>query len=487
MRLSVACVATLAVTVVLGELGVIPAHAAKTTTSKPAVRVPEDKALVYFVRPKRPGSRLMTFLYIDDEFVGVLEDNSFTYVLVEEGRHVLWTFLTVDVPKWFRKVSDVGIKAVAGGPLLERPWEGSQFEVLGGRTYYFGFADPYSTRNTHLKLDGREGADRVDRVKFYATASGKETEASALHLAERGAEAVEQFEATYIAIPDYPTPPKPLDVTDLIQVDAKTEISLELVQNLWSERHSSGDGVWLRVTEDVASAEGVWLREGTLVRGLVVHAEGRRSSVRGGVLDVAIPAVVAVDGTVVPTQGAMLESGGGFSSGSRVAAFLLSAWYLVVTGEDIHSGRGRAAFLPLGAKTAVYTRDPVWIAPTTRAIDAVEGEAGSSGVRLRLGPRAIRMPGVTWPRLRFLVGRPERPAVVRVRSIAGQSPPVEIEAETLTRVPEGWRCAFDWWQVVKFLPTKTQGHIPLELEGVFEDGTPFVVEVPVLLDLPLQR
>ena len=78
MRLRSACIAMLAVMAVIGGLGLVPARAAQTTTDKPTVQTPEDKALVYFVRPKRPGSRLTIFLYIDDEFVGVLDDNSFT-------------------------------------------------------------------------------------------------------------------------------------------------------------------------------------------------------------------------------------------------------------------------------------------------------------------------------------------------------------------------------------------------------------------------
>ena len=103
MRFWSACVAMLAAMAVIGGFGVIPAHAAETTTDKPTVQTPEDKALVYFVRPKRAPT---TFLYIDDEFVGVLENNSFTYALVEEGQHVLWTFLTVNAKiRWFKALA----------------------------------------------------------------------------------------------------------------------------------------------------------------------------------------------------------------------------------------------------------------------------------------------------------------------------------------------------------------------------------------------
>lgn len=64
----------LAVMAGIEGIGLTPAHAAETTTDKPTIQAPEDKALVYFVRPKGPRKSLTAFLYIDDEFVGVLAD-----------------------------------------------------------------------------------------------------------------------------------------------------------------------------------------------------------------------------------------------------------------------------------------------------------------------------------------------------------------------------------------------------------------------------
>ena len=398
MRFWSACVAMLAAMAVIVGFGVIPAHAAETTTDKPTVQTPEDKALVYFVRPKRAPT---TFLYIDDEFVGVLENNSFTYALVEEGQHALWTFSTVEFKtRW--------LKALVTS-LVPSQWEGSEFEVVRGRTYYFGFANPANTPNTHVQLDEKEGAEWIDKVKFYTTATDKEAQASAIHLAERGTWIVEQFEASYIKVADYPTPQAPADVTGLIRVDANTEVSLELVQNLWSERDSSGDEVWLRVTKDVASAEGVWLREGTLVLGLLRHAQGGQSSPRGGVLEVAIPAVVAVDSTVVPTQGAIKESGGESRKGSwaegnfkrALASFALDPktveWFAGFSsgpgsGTDPGPVGGESAYLPIGSAATIYTRDPVWIVPGSRATESDEEGSSPPTLRLRVATKTIRFP-----------------------------------------------------------------------------------------------
>ena len=69
-----------------------------------------------------------------------------------------------------------------------------------------------------------------------------------------------------------------------------------------------------------------------------------------------------------------------------------------------------------------------------------------------------------------------------------KAPPVEIEARKMTRMPEGWLCTFDWWQVVRFLPlTNEHSHIALELDGVFEDGTAFVLEAAVDLRMSLEQ
>ncbi len=499
MRVRPACVAMLAVMTAIGGLGVIPARAVETTTEKPSVQIPEDKALVYFVRPTRLLSRLITFLYIDDEFVGVVEDNSFTYAFVEEGRHELWTFVTFD--------SKLPLFGAMSKLTLGPPWEGSRFRAVRGRTYYFWFDDPGHRMDVqHVQLDEDAGAGWIDEVKFYATPTDKDVKASAQHLAKRSAAAVERFQLDYAEIPEHATPEVPADRTGLSRIDANTEVELVLIQTLWSERDATGDEVWFRVARDSAAAGGIWLREGTLVRGILHHVRDSDSSVGGGVLDVVIPALVAVDGTVVPTQAEILVGGKAAihapgDEDLKVGSVVWNLWKATDLRADErgeihvdfdpdsfaesldHRGEGTAAFLPLGSTISIYTRDPVWIAPVGGATDSEEEELSAPTLRLRVAPKTIRSSSKKL--LGFLVRRPDRPAAVRVRSIAGQPPPVEIEAKKTKRVSEGWLCMFDRWQVVKFLPVANeQSHIALELEGEFEDGTPFVVEVPVDLKVP---
>ena len=480
LRVPPLCVAMLALTASIGGVGMPTAHAVETTTDKPVVEAPEDKALVYFFSPKRPGSRLVTYLYIDDEFVGTLRHNSFTYALVEEGRHVLWTFSTLSMKsRLFKAMSNV---------LGPTPWEGSEFRVVGGRTYYFGIVEPEGDRSAHAPFGEERGAERIGKIKFYATATEEESEVSAVHLAGRSSEIVEQFRDSYVEVPDHPTPEAPLDVTGLMRIDAGTEVTLELAQNLSSERDTSGNEVWFRVVEDAVAAEGVWLRGGTMVRGLLHHAHKGSSNVGGGVLDVAVPALVAVDGTVVPTRADIYEKGEQLSKESRGFWSVVRAWDIVEGGDDnIGPIGGGSAFLLLGSTAAVHTRDTVWIAPTSEEDGSGEAAPSPAKVRLRLRAHEIEFPSwLQFERVRFSASHQERPATLRVRSIAGRPPPVEIEAIKTTRATEGWLYVFDRWQILRFLPlTSGESRVAIELDGVFENGTTFVVEVPI--DLKVKR
>jgi hypothetical protein len=497
VRLRSPCVATLAAIAAISRIGAMPAHSAEVTTDKPAVVAPEDKALVYFVRSKRPGKSLSTFLYIDDEFVGVLEDNSFTYAFVEEGRRELWTFPTLELPKLLKAMPN---------PFLPGwdPWEGSGFEATRGRTYYFWFDDPRDTQDTHVRLDEEEGAKWIDKVKFYSSPTREESRISAQHLSTRGAKTIEWLEQAHAETHEYSTPEMPADRAGFIRVDANSEVHLELVQNVmtrYGSTDATGDDVWFRVTRDSVSAGVVWLREGTLVRGILSHVKDRRSSTQGGTLDVAIPAVVAVDGTVVPTQGEIRDQGGK-ASGPGVARILLTAVHVgfaLLGGDTGGPGRraGKDAYLLLGSTTTIYTRAPVWISPASATAASEEQTLQPPALRLRAptstlvkAPENVHVkvqfvgrPAKTRreaPELEFLLELPQRPDTVRVRSIAGQFPPVEIEVKEVKKVGRGWRCIFDWWQIVRFLPLADEDrHIALELEGVLEDGTAFVVDAAV--------
>ena len=83
-----------AVTLLLAALvgSLQSAHAVQKSKEKTYGHVRDDKALVYFVRSPDWGRGVESLLYLfsDDEFLGLLSKNSYTFVQLDPGVHYLW-------------------------------------------------------------------------------------------------------------------------------------------------------------------------------------------------------------------------------------------------------------------------------------------------------------------------------------------------------------------------------------------------------------
>ena len=83
-----------AVTLLLAALVGSPqsAHAVQKSKEKTYGKVRDDKALVYFVRSPDWGRGVESLLYVfsDNEFLGLLSKNSYTFVQLDPGVHYLW-------------------------------------------------------------------------------------------------------------------------------------------------------------------------------------------------------------------------------------------------------------------------------------------------------------------------------------------------------------------------------------------------------------
>ena len=68
------------------------AHAVQKSKEKTYGKVQDDKALVYFVRSPDWGRGVESLLYLfsDNEFLGLLSKNSYTFVQLDPGVHYLW-------------------------------------------------------------------------------------------------------------------------------------------------------------------------------------------------------------------------------------------------------------------------------------------------------------------------------------------------------------------------------------------------------------
>lgn len=151
-----AAVAVAAVAVAL----LVPATQAGTTTTQKAFAEPnEEDALVYFIRTKRfSGSGRTMFLYADDRFLGVLDNDSYTFAHIPPGERFLWL-------NWARINRTVDLQA--------------------GETYYFVVWD------TILDVTEEVGLRRIEEVKSYCQPTDKEIKTSEEHIRKRSDKAVE--------------------------------------------------------------------------------------------------------------------------------------------------------------------------------------------------------------------------------------------------------------------------------------------------------
>jgi len=128
------------------------ASAATKSMQKEYGEPKDDKALAYFIRTKRMVSALVPFfLYVDDELLGVVANNCYTYTYLDPGERVLWN----------------------GRGTINR-----QFEFEPGKTYYFSVWDQL------LDLPQEEGQRLIEKVKSYCLPSDQEIQIAEVHIAK---------------------------------------------------------------------------------------------------------------------------------------------------------------------------------------------------------------------------------------------------------------------------------------------------------------
>ncbi len=133
------------------------AQAASKTTQKEYAEPNDDKALVYFIRTKRfTGGGRTIFVYADNQFLGVLDNDSYTFAHVDPGKRFLWL-------NWARINREV--------------------ELEPGETYYFVVWDSI------LDVPVEEGLRRVEEAEFYCQPDAKEIKTSEKHIQGRSGKA----------------------------------------------------------------------------------------------------------------------------------------------------------------------------------------------------------------------------------------------------------------------------------------------------------
>lgn len=139
---------------VLGAcLAPFPLAAATRSSTKQFGEPKPDEALVYLIREKRfqGGGRTM-FVFADEQFLGALDNDSYTFAYLPPGKHLLWL-------NWAKINTEIELEA--------------------GKTYYFAIWGSFDA------LDEGSGQAYLKGIEAFATPEPKEVEKSVEHIRER--------------------------------------------------------------------------------------------------------------------------------------------------------------------------------------------------------------------------------------------------------------------------------------------------------------
>jgi len=132
--------------------------AATKSADKQFGEVRADEALVYLIREKRfVGSGRTMFVYAGEKFLGTLDNNSYAFVHLPPGKHLLWT-------NWAK----INVEA--------------EFEA--GKTYYYAIWTSFDP------LDEMSGDAYLKGIDSFATPEPAEIAKSEEHIRERYGKAV---------------------------------------------------------------------------------------------------------------------------------------------------------------------------------------------------------------------------------------------------------------------------------------------------------
>lgn len=130
-----------------------PLAAANKSATKQFGEVRSDESLLYLIREKRfAGSGRTMFVYADQQFLGSLDNNSYTFAYLPPGKHLLWL-------NWAKVNTEVELEA--------------------GRTYYFAVWSSFDP------LDEISGKAYLDGIESYATPEPAELDKADEHIVKR--------------------------------------------------------------------------------------------------------------------------------------------------------------------------------------------------------------------------------------------------------------------------------------------------------------
>ena len=435
-----------------------------------------DKALVYLIRTSRmSGAARTQFVYADEAFLGVLRSGSYGFAYVDPGKHPLWT-------NWTKVTKEA--------------------ELVAGQTYYFDVWMSIAT------LDEARGRALIDEVRDFMTPGEDDKDTAAKQIADRYERAKrkesEKDKAEVETVAPAVVPPEYRE--GMSNVPANTAITLELLENVCSRMTTTGETIWFRVAADAAVEGGVFLKKGTMVKGTARQVEPAKGGGQEGTLDIAVPAITAIDGNTLATVGLILSSGQERHNTADANSMAFGAiGFLAV--------RGRQAYHFAGEEFKVFTRGETWVraaerpaegtarageaaggagaadersAPPVAPSRAISGETSPGGESVLQGqaPDPIEFrpkKGKVTQTVTIEVASESQPRDLMIVALGGWVIPEPVRPTSVARHGKGWRCTFDGWQIARYL---REGYgssaVPVEMRGTLQNGRPFLAEAAVV-------
>jgi hypothetical protein len=136
-----------------GALAAPPVTGAEKSAKKVLGEVKPDQALLYLIREGHMQAAARTmFVFADQEFLGTIDNNSYTFAYLPPGKYLLWL-------NWAQVNTEV--------------------ELAAGKTYYFNIFGTFDV------LDEVSGQAFLKGIKSYVTPEPAELEKSKEHIQER--------------------------------------------------------------------------------------------------------------------------------------------------------------------------------------------------------------------------------------------------------------------------------------------------------------
>lgn len=400
-----------------------------------------DAALVYIYWAGRGPTR---FFY-DDQLVGVLRYNNYTFAYIAPGTHFFWS----DFPEW-------GI---------------CDFAV--GQTYYLSFNWGLSILS---EADGQAAVKKASRYRELT--QGQRTKATGT-IAKKWPRYKDKLGSKLTPAGGEIVFTPPASTENMVKIPAGTALMAELMENLNSGRNSADDSVWVRTAEDMQIEGNLFVRAGTPVKALIRGAKKRGRFLKAGYLDLIMVSVVAADGTVCPLVGQVATTA---AERSQVPSLVGTAAAGLVGGIAVNALlKGRESFHPAGEVVKVFTRQDIFIKPLQAAnepnsaavkpSDLVKAYArGKIACDFAKGqvPQAVEI---------IFEGAGDIASAELVR-VAGWEIPAPVRASKLSRAKEGWVAQFGGWDFTRFLRPGNAG-IQLAFRLTTLDGTVAIAQAAV--------